>query len=384
MENRFKRYYPTIDNRIFSNYIRYDRLKDLILHEFANTEYANCNHVNIFIDIFDILRGIKYEEIENSNEYALASGIINMIAHYREYFRSRHATTTYVYIISSLNDNPSLRTQIHYYHSFHPNDDMSDEKMQYISKNIKVLESIVPYIPNAYFKHYTSSTTCAAIADIIDYNIKQRNDKSPNIIITRDIINFQLVNLFETPNIILRPKKSTVGNVNKSSVDMSFSINKQNLMSTLVYLRVNNAEELDQQRLKNRLDKVSAINPGLYSLFLAMTKVPERGYPSIMNIPSAINILYNILVEERLELNAYTTYPLNLLNLVAERSSNYKFNSTEIENRFRAIDSYYLLNNLRLTKVEEYRFVKDLYNPSLLKELNEKFFSEIPLDLNAL
>lgn len=384
MENRFKRYYPTIDNRIYSNYIKYDRLKHLVLHEFANTPYANCNHVNIFIDIFEILRGIRYEEIINSNKYALAAGIINMIAHYREYFRSRHNTTSYVYILSGFNDNKYLRLINPAYNSFHSNDDASQEKMDYIQMNIDILNMIIPYIPNTYFKHYEHSPICAGIADIMNYNSTILNDKSPNIIITRDVINFQLVDIGDTHTVIIRPKKSVVGNMNVSSEDASFSINKNSLLSTLVFLRVQKTEEINRDTLNERMRKISNIDPGLYSLFLSMTRIPERRYGTMLSMPTAINILDKILVKDKLEYNGYTMNPMNILKLI-EDNYNYKnFNSIEIESRFRTVDARYLLNQLHSIGLENYKFTKDLYNPDLLKQLNEKFFTENPLDLNVL
>ena len=111
--NRFQQSSFSLESIIYSNYIRYDRLKQLVLHEFQNTPYANCNKVNIFIDVYSIvkrLRDISDLEITKDQKYLLASGIVNMAAHYRAYFQSRHNTSSNIFVIYSDNDNKYLRS----------------------------------------------------------------------------------------------------------------------------------------------------------------------------------------------------------------------------------------------------------------------------------
>lgn len=111
----YNRYYVPkfhLDSLIYSHYIKYDHLINVILNEFRNTPEANCTHINLFIDVYSIIKTFYRRSdfiINKEQKYALASGIINMAAHYREYFRSRHNTKTDIFIISSFNDNRFTR-----------------------------------------------------------------------------------------------------------------------------------------------------------------------------------------------------------------------------------------------------------------------------------
>ena len=100
-----------LNSLIYTHYIRYDHLKEIIFNEFRNSPEANCVHLNLFRDIFSIIKPFYRRDdfnVDENDRYALASGVINMAAHYREYFRSRHSTKTDIYLISSFNDNKYL------------------------------------------------------------------------------------------------------------------------------------------------------------------------------------------------------------------------------------------------------------------------------------
>ena len=83
--NRF--YVPKfhLDSLIYSHYIRYDHLKEIILNEFSNTPEADCTHISLFIDIYSIIKPFYKRQdfaVDDKERYDLASGIINMAAHY--------------------------------------------------------------------------------------------------------------------------------------------------------------------------------------------------------------------------------------------------------------------------------------------------------------
>lgn len=374
-----------LNSLIYTHYIRYDHLKEIILNEFRNSPEANCVHINLFIDIFSIIKPFYRRDdfnVDENDRYALASGVINMAAHYREYFRSRHSTKTDIYLISSFNDNKYLKQTCSDYKS---GIDFSKEDVtEYIAENIKILNAIVPYLPNIYFKHYDTTTTNAAILDIMNYNISHGNI-NPNIIISKDIMNFQLVSFQPAKTIILRPKKISVEKYEGVDVeDQSFIINRYNLMGNYLYestteaMRNNNVEIFNK-----RLQDISQINPELLSLLLSITKVPKYGLPSILQVPMAINIMKKIFVDDKLALNQYNSDVAHIVELIKGYTKK-QIESFEIIQRFKVIDAIYLYNSLKALAMETYTKVDDLYNPKMIKEVNEKFFKHYPLDLNVL
>lgn len=383
--NRF--YAPKfhLDSLIYSHYIRYDHLKEIILNEFSNTPEADCTHISLFIDIYSIIKPFYKRQdfaVDDKERYALASGIINMAAHYREYFRTRHSTKTDIYLISSFNSNKYLQRLCNTYKcgiNF-----AMEEVSNYVIENIKVLNAIVPYLPNIYFRHYDVTTTSAAILDIMNYNISHGNN-NPNIIISKDILNYQLVTFRPVKTIIIRPKKISVQKYEGiDTEERSYSINKYNLMATYLLekskdlIKANNSEIMN-----NRLKMVNQLNPELLSILMAITNVPEYGLSSIIQMPSAIKILYRIFVEDRLALNQYNSDISYIIDLVKDYSKK-QIDDIEIKQRFQVIDMIYLYNMMKSISMELYEKVDDLYNPKMVKDVNEKFFSDYPLDLNVL
>ncbi|MDD3122010.1 MAG: hypothetical protein PHC62_00675 [Candidatus Izemoplasmatales bacterium] len=379
-----KYYIPkfNIESLIYSNYIKYDQLKDWIIMKFKDSPEANCTHINFFIDVYSMIRGFYRRQdfhINDGQEYTLASGIINMAAHYREYFRSRHNTKADIYIVSSFNMNKYL-TSIH--PSYRSVVTANDEITDYIAENMKVLDSLVPYLPGMYFKHYDHNITGAAILDIIRYN-ESHGNKDPNIILSKDFVVSQIVCNPISRTMVLRPyknyKKTYEGT---ESVDLSYLVEHGDLM-VRYGVDCMKGTKVSEEIIEKRLDKINALSPELLSVLMAITKSSEYGYGSELLFPAAINILYKLIVEDKLALNQYNTNINDLMTLISMNTTK-QVDPHELIKRFRTLDLMYQYNNMVSMNLERYQFVDDLYNPDMVKMINEKFFKECPLDLNVL
>ena len=79
-----------ISNVIYGYYVKYDTLTNLI-RAYYNGSTATV--IDIYIDVQDILRHIdRYlskTQLPISNPLVVTSGLINMIAHYRNFFTTR-------------------------------------------------------------------------------------------------------------------------------------------------------------------------------------------------------------------------------------------------------------------------------------------------------
>lgn len=384
----YNRYYVPkfhLDSLIYSHYIKYDHLINVILNEFRNTPEANCTHINLFIDVYSIIKTFYRRSdfiINEEQKYALASGIINMAAHYREYFRSRHNTKTDIFIISSFNDNRFTRETCSEYK---PSIDFNrDEVTDYIVENIKILDAIVPYLPNIYFKHYDTTTTGVAILDIINYNHSHGNN-DPNIILSKDIVNYQLVNVNSSKTIILRAKKKMVEKYNGlDTEDHSFIINRNNLLKVFLDSRTSEqTKNASSDILNKRMQLLNQINPEFLSALLTVTRVPEYGMQSILQIPYTISLFYKMIVEDKFVLNQYNSNIENMVEIISGYIKK-KINKDQIVRRFKVLDIPYQYNMFKIANIEVYEKVDDLYNANMIKEINEKFFKHYPLDLNVL
>lgn len=381
--NRF--YIPqfNINSMIYSNYIKYDRLLQMIIGEFRGTEDENCTDINIFIDLYSLMKNAYHRgdfQIHNDEIYALAAGVINMAAHYRAFFNTRLGVNTKIFIVSSFNNykylnaiNPQYKSKI----------EITGEKLEYFLQNISTLSVLCPYLPNIYFKHYDYATSAAAIRDIMGFNVKIGN-KNPNVIITKDILNYQLVNFKPVRTVVLRPKKS-LDDDQSTSIDTSYVINKHNLLHILIMER-GKKSKLNQEEMRQRYQKIGEINPELFSILLSIIGCPEYGYRSVLHTRIAIDVLHKIVVEDQMLLNQYNYNPLEMFRLISELSRTRKnINIVELESRFRTLDTVYLYDQMQAINMELMTKVpEDLYAPEMLKNINERFFKDNPLDLNVL
>ena len=74
--NRFHMPNFQLDSLLFGCYVKYDKLSQLIYNEFGNKPEGDCTHVNIFIDLYSIMRSICFREdfkVDPGMEYSLAS-----------------------------------------------------------------------------------------------------------------------------------------------------------------------------------------------------------------------------------------------------------------------------------------------------------------------
>ena len=80
----------TSSQLILSNYIKYERLRDLCGTIFGSVDPSTLKSINIYIDLYSVLYGLyggSYEPALDKGEWDIAAGIINMISHYRIFFK---------------------------------------------------------------------------------------------------------------------------------------------------------------------------------------------------------------------------------------------------------------------------------------------------------
>ena len=86
-----------LESILFGYYIKYTKMQELVEQAFANS--APSNSIDIYVDIFDMLKPIYGKDIYADKQYVIVSAVINLAAHLRGYFRRTHRVDTKVYLI---------------------------------------------------------------------------------------------------------------------------------------------------------------------------------------------------------------------------------------------------------------------------------------------
>ena len=351
---------------IAQNYIKYNRLVELTNFAFAGSDANECD---ILIDLNSVLLPLynTYDMSLDKSEWEIASTIINMIAHYRSFYWSNYKVRTRFYFIYS--DNLGQYNKM-YFPSYNEKFAVKTTSKQFIynhiKKNLNIVSLIASYI-NDVFYFESNFDVSTMMAYVMNEKLKSQQF-IPNIIITKDMVLGQLVGLesmFQQNVTIFRPKKL-------NGEDLSYPITIGNLYESLFY---------HYKVQFNKDKKLEA--PELYSFLLACSKCPERDMKSILSITSVYNTLYE-LTTHNIIYSGYNTDIMNIIQCFDEKSKMSLLKSNVIS-RFKAIDAVYqysILNNNpdRLA----FKGFMNLYDPSGLHDIADKYFKECPLNLERM
>lgn len=350
-----------VEQILFANYIKYDRLTELVENTFRN---SNDNIVNIFIDLYSMSRNIHLNKTFTSeNKLVFASSMINLCAHLRNFFRKRYRVETNFFLVYS-NNIPEYNRKLWLgYNSTHEkvlyrgNNDTT----QYLLTNLKVLKLICDYLPNIYYSE-SDFEVGVQMYDLMCYNEAHQN-KHPNIILSTDLYLFQLVSMVENTH-VFRPKKSN------QYGDISYVVSANNLLRNYF-----------SQRMVKTPDYIDQIHPSLYSLLLTLSRCPERSLKAFFNVPHASEIIYSGISGHKI-FNGYNSNIENIWSSLYDNSFD-KYSFDLFERRFKCIDilsQYIVYLNTNHKKIN----LVDYVDPDSIRALNDKYFKQYPLDLNLL
>ena len=345
----------TIQELLYSNYIKYDRLSRLC------SLFKPNSYMDVYVDVYSMIKSLYNRNDLRVDIYtSVTSSIINLCAHYR-YFLSNYGIDTTFYIINSQNTSmlnktfcPEYNAKIEYAYK------MDSRMNDIILSNISLLETLCPYLPDVHFINSVESYETGSIISYIMDNANPTNERY-NVIITRDIYNYQLV---QRPNtFILRPKKTPDG-------DMSYIINNENVMKIFLWERKNSIQE-------------TILNPGLLSTLIALSNCPERNIKSLLNINTALLSLEDAVKNFRIS-NNYNFYINSLWEALNNINAIYNIGETGLTYRFKAVDLIFQSSVYSNTAECSMLKFDNLYDPEGVKRINEQYFENNPLDLEGL
>ena len=345
--------YAISSEQIIGSYaVKYSTLIPLINLHYSG---SHATVINIYIDLASMFKTIAHQPV-TTNSFSLAASIINLCAHYRNFFKEYYKTDTNFFLIFSDVDNDFINKKFipSYKRNIFGNNPSTNDS---IIECMNLLDLLVPYINDIGF-YKTNYEFGVKVLDIIThYN-------NPNLLITKDPYNLQLVSE-ETGFVnILRCVKNKDG-------DLSYIVSRDQAILEMCLVR-----KCDPPK--------SYINSSLISLIYALSRVPERGLQSVFQLPKVLKAISNAL-DRGIILNEHTIDIEYICKIFSEHKLLDIKDPNYIDMRFKAIDieSQYFAY-CHDPKEEKFNGMKNLYDPTAVKEISMKYFKNYPLDLNVL
>ena len=326
-----------INKTIYRECIRYERLFHLTKIAFYG---SNDNEMNIFINIQPIMKSLlRPDYLEFSSTVDLCSGILNIAAHYRGFFRSWFRTESKIYLVNSIGVPNHNLYEGYNSELLHRYNTSSKYTHEIINNNLNLLKTLIPYIPEVYYVE----ADCESAVTIYDL-ITNFSDDKPNLIISRDIYDRQLVGVCNK-TVLYRPNG-----------ERSYHVCKNNLYKGIIH----------EYKLNQNKYDFSNINPKLLSLLFTLHKLDSRNIKMLYSFPNVKSIIDNALTNKVL-LNNYNS-------LIDWSRIQDKVTPQELQSRFEVIDVIYQHNYYKNLLPTLYDF-RDLYDPESVKAINNMYFT---------
>lgn len=344
-------------NNIYGYYVRYDTLVPLINRSFKG---SRATVIDIFIDIHDIFhktgKYLNNTEISSVDPLVFVSGIVNMVAHYRNLFTTRYNCASRFWLIDSV-DNVLAKKYVMEFKA----PQLSPHMMGIYKTAITFLPTVCKYIPDVHYERTSVDIVTKTIA------LKEQSGSVaiPTILISKDPFVFQAC---AAANIwVLRPKKHGGSDI---SILMDFNTASSAYIEAVSYKRTT----------------VRTLHANCLALLMGMTRVPSRSLRSSFNIPSAVNRIYNYY--EQYGGNDMVPYWVLdvFINRLLEVHPKSKADPFKLKMYIQACDTVFTqMEAYRLLpEYKTYNGVVNLYDPEGMREINDKYFKKYPLDLNVL
>jgi hypothetical protein len=357
-------YSPTVENIIYGSCVKMDRMRKITYETFGGTSIANATSLNIYVDLYSVLKQIFSEHYRTviNNYTDITSGLINLCSHYRTFFKGLGVQTKFYLIMSYNTCDINEKFILGYNSQFKAK---SEIKMfrEICENNFELLELICPYLPGIYFvKSSRNYETSIMIANIIE----TLNDGNPNLILSKDPYNFQLLSIYPYTSLLFPLKYH--GEDNSVMIPLSekgsFRYEFWRLISHVRKVK------LDLFKIDNQF--ISPIN---YPLYISLTKCPERCIKSLFETHSSIKKIYSLVGYEDIKVP---------ISLIYDNAELFNFKQTIIESRLNAIDTCMILQYYKNDPESKSIKFEDLNDPSAINMINSKFFENNPIDLQKL
>ena len=352
-------YKANIESILLGYYIKYTRLEQLTAETLAKSPYVDSNDIDIYVDLYDMFHKLYSVDIYATKTFTIVSSVINLAAHLRSFYWSRYHVNSKIYLVYG---DCSTMNHKQFYMKFGETDIDKTRNYEKISSivnsQLDMIGILCRYIYGVYLVRKTTDF-CMFTYD----NIIKSPQGVPSLIITKSKYAYQIPAMCENA-MLYRPKKI-------NGEDISFAITHENVIYKYCN-KINNEKAIQQ---------LGSINPRLLSLLMVLSGLPSKKLLTLMNTTTSIGRLYKAISEGRIinDYNSdidYVYNQLELFNKIDPTSFKYRFNATDL------IYQYNIYKNQ--PESLDTRWCVDLYDPDTVKDINNKYFIDNPLDLNSL
>ena len=363
-------YTRNVNQYIGTSYTRLVTLRELVYNTYGNSSIQDATKLNIFIDLFSVIRGLysEHHRVIIDNVTDISAGIINLCAHYRGFFRSQLGVDTRIFLINSTNTCDINRKYIGTYNSEFIRKMEAAQTVKMIDNNMKLLKILCPYLPAIY---YIDSIQQFESSVIIAYLIEMLNDNNPNLIISHDMYPLQLCAQYKWTS-YLYPSKGR--DVNKELIDTSWMIPVNDKPNFKEYFW-NEYCKL-RQGTKQGFESLCKIDPINYPLLISICNFPERKLPTIASQPLAIKFIYSLVGSEKIKISSSL--------FMNDPDLSTRFPVALIDARYKAMDVQYMLPFYRNSPESSAIQLLDLDDPAAVNNIAAKYYANNPLDLQKL
>lgn len=354
-----------VESLLYSYYIRYERLNELN-NAMQNPEPIGSGSrvIVIVVDVYDMLKRIYGKNIFSQSKSIITSCIINLAAHLRGYYRSRYGVWAKIYLVYA---DESCVNHRQFYQNFDSRVDTKTLNFTHIDEavqsQLELVKILCAYIEDVYFIRRTVDFAVCAF-DICWKSLHANENISAYIIYTRNKYAYQTVGML-TPKVhLFRPSKYNGMDIS-SVIDCSTAI----------------LEYFSKVSVDTRA-KLQYFNPQLLGLMMTMNGCADKNVMAIMNITKTISVLFGAVNSGRM---------MNLHCMIAEDA--YKallgiehfMDPMTFYARFKAIDIVYQHCLYRsMIEYMDQSWNLNLRDPNTMRNINDQYFVDNPLDLNNL
>lgn len=351
----------SVENIIYGSFVKMNRLQPLTINTFSNTSIAAATELNVFIDLYSVLKSVFSEHYRTDiTDYtSITTGIINMCSHYRSFFKQLSVRTKF-YLIFSFNTCDINRKFVAGYNEEFMNKSQIPLFNKLAMDNFDLLDLICPYLPDIFFvKSIRNFESAVIIANLIE----TINDGNPNLIISKDLYPLQLCYQY--------PYTSYLYPIKRRGRDESVMvpISEKNTFRQEFWQLVASIRKFE-------LSNIMEVSPVNFPLFSAMNRFPERGITGVANVTGAKNIIKKIVGSDDIVIIPNQLYEDPVVST--------KIPVSKIESRMKALDVQFMLPYYKADPESKAIQFQNLRDDATINMINAKFFANNPIDLQRL
>lgn len=345
--------YSRVEKILYGEYIRYEHMQTMVSLEFPA---STAEHVNVFIDLYDIIGRIN--KIAMEDEYpveVIASGILNMIAHYKNYFWSRYQVTCDVIFVYGDTKTSNIHSEIPDY-----NETNEFEPCEVVNMALDRINLLIPYIPGAYIK-YGYAESAVIIKNLLYHELFA---PYPSIVISSSQYMYSLPGMTDRNmnEVVVFRNKYT-----KANGRTAYSYNEINAVNAFV------------AETRNIVCQVP-IDPDIITLVMTLCGVPGRNIRSVKNVEQTLIMC--------------SSMPIEIIDDIPEmykfmtkycQDKKWKFiTEEEFTHRYLGLSLDVQLQRYQADPNSmDFSFLQKLDNPDGIRYINAKYFPRYPLKFSS-